>query len=103
MKAFLFGLGGILALAIIQFWPRPDGIWLVQMHPRIPPAAAASQLLSMPVRLLDTTDSRTFIVKASSSLSAADLYSVGALVVVQANVAFGCNPPENAPAWAKTE
>lgn len=103
MRAFLFGLGGLAVLALIQFWPRNAGIWLVQMPPTMPPAVAVSQLLSTSVRLIDATDGQTFIVKANASLSPADLYRAGALVVLQASFASGCNPPENVPVWAKTE
>ncbi len=103
MKAFLFGMVGLATLALIQFWPRSGGIWLVQMPPTMEHAAAVSRLLSTSVRLIDAMNGQAFIVKADTSLRPTDLYSVGALVVVQVSFTSGCNPPENVPVWAKTE
>jgi hypothetical protein len=101
MKAFLFGMCCLVVLLLAQVWPRAGGVWLVRMPLSMPPGAAASAVLSHPVRLIDAVGDNIFIVKAVGDANPAALLRQGALLVVETSGIHGCTPPTSKPAWAK--
>lgn len=102
MKAFLFGLFGLITIATLQFRPQVGGVWLVQMMPTLSHNTAVSNLLGQQVRLVEIIGDHTFIVKAESGVKARDLFAVGAFAVVNATASYGCTPPKPTPVWAKS-
>lgn len=101
MRAFLWGLFLLLILAAVQLWPKQENLWLVVVSPNDSRASAFRLLDGTSSRIVDIIDDTTIIISPSANMKASDLYSKGALLVVNAAASYGCSLPTKNK-WAKT-
>lgn len=101
MRAFLWGLFLLLILAAVQLWPKQENLWLVVMSSSDNRTSAFRLLDGTSSRIVDIINDTTIIISPSANMKATDLYSKGALLVVNAVASYGCSLPTKNK-WAKT-
>ncbi len=101
MRAFLWGLFLITILTGGHLWPKEESLWLVITPKGDDPSSAFQILQGTTSRIVDIIDDNTIIISPSATVKPSDLYSKGALLVVNAAAGYGCSPPTKNK-WAKT-
>lgn len=99
MKAFICGVLALILLGVFQLWPSKDGLWLVQLSPFGTGDQVIAQLYGMPVDLVDIVDQRSFLIKPHNGVSPATLIRLGAVLVIEAPLSFGCDSSNKSIAW----
>ena len=91
MKAFTWGIMLLLILAVIQLWPSQNSTWLIVFPKSEIQDNAFRQAALINVSVVEVIDNDSVIIQPRFNMLARELYSHGALIVLNATGVYGCS------------